>query len=532
MNIQRLPEHIIRWAVIVGGILFGLFSVKLAGQNQYGRLALIYGILGYVTLTLIVGPKIWVAIPVMWGLSGQIPSLDLPFTVRDLAVMLVFATCLVFKAFKRFNRKAKYEWVDILLILLVLYTASCWIRNPVGVDALGSDRVGGRPYFNVVIGCLAFWVLSRCTLRPKSANKLAVAVTCGRMFEGVVALILDWTPTLAPFLASYYTSALFTWASDPDSAPSVPGAESTERMGYLLAIGQPLVLCLCCYAGPLQLLNPLPRFWRPLLLVLGLICILLSGFRSAIASAIGFFVVSAYFWRGRPELAKLAVCGCIALAFVVLGQGTFFELPRSAQRALSFLPGRWDEYSKLEAQESTKWRTDMWKEMLTTDRYIDTPVIGDGFGFKKRDLELMFYFRKFGSAESRQESFMISGQVHSGPVSSIKFVGYIGLAMILTILIGMAITAWKLVWRAKRTPYFILALFIGIPAMIEPFYFTFIFGGFENALPESLLTLGMLRMLRNSLDDFAAPQTVASAIPSLADAEAKALDANAGEYNA
>jgi O-Antigen ligase len=507
MNIQRLPEHIIRWAVILGGIGLGLYSVKLAGAGSYGRIALIYALLGYVALTLVVGPRIWVAIPFAWALSGQIPALDVPFTVRDLVVMLVFSSCLVFKAFKLFRKNPDFDWRDAALLVMVLYIATCWIRNPVGVDALGSDRVGGRPYFNVFIGCLAYWVLARSTLHSKN-----VAMTGGRMFEGVAAQLLAWFPSLVSIVASYYVCGFFTWVQTPDSITTTPGAESTSRLGYLAAIGQPLALLLAATYWPLQLLNPM-RFWRTALLAIALVCILLSGFRSVMMGILVVFAFSAYYWRGKAEIWKMASIGGIALAILLVSHGTFFELPRSAQRALSFLPGRWDAYARLEAQESTRWRVEMWKEMLTTDRYIDSHLFGDGFGFKKRDLELMIYYKKFGDVSSGQESFMISGNVHSGPVSAIRYVGYVGFGLFLTTIVGLSILAWRILWRARHTPFRILGFLICAPIVLEPFMFCFVFGAFENGILDALFGLGMLRMLGNSLNAYDEEQKGASKLP-------------------
>jgi hypothetical protein len=449
MNIQRLPEHIIRWSVIIFGILFGLYSVKMAGQSQYGRLLLIYSVLGYIAMALLIGPRIWVAIPVMWGLSGQIPALEVPFTIRDLGVMLVY----------------------------------------------------------ICIGFLAYWVLSRCSIREKSSNKLVYGMVAGRMVEGVAAQFLKWFPALTGFLATYYQCSFFMWAVEPDEMTFVPGAESTARLGYLVVIGQPLALALCAFCWPLGLLNPV-RIWRPVALLTALYCILLSGFRSSIAVVGAFFTVSAFFWEGRRGIAKMSLVGALVLAFVCLGQGTFFDLPRSAQRALSFIPYvQWDEYSILEAKASTDWRVDMWREMLTTDRYIENHLLGDGFGFKKRDLELMFYYKKYGNTQDTQESFMISGAVHSGPVSTVRYVGYVGLVITTVVLVGMAITGWKLIRRAKGTPFFPLALFICIPVVVEPANFWFIIGSFESMVSDGLFTLGLLRMIRNSLDD-RAPEKV------------------------
>jgi hypothetical protein len=102
---------------------------------------------------------------------------------------------------------------------------------------------------------------------------------------------------------------------------------------------------------------------------------------------------------------------------------------------------------------------------------------------------------------------MISGGVHSGPVSTIRYVGYVGLALHMIILGGLAHASWRLVKMGKGTPYQGLVYLICVPAVIEPFYFVLIYGAFENSFPESLFLLGMIRMFRNTL---AEPNTEAA----------------------
>ena len=63
----------------------------------------------------------------------------------------------------------------------------------------------------------------------------------------------------------------------------------------------------------------------------------------------------------------------------------------------------------------------------------------------------------------------------------------------------MAREAWGLIRRASQTPFRILTLIICVPIMIEPVYFTFVFGTYDGGIPDSFYALGMLRMLSNSL---------------------------------
>jgi hypothetical protein len=102
--------------------------------------------------------------------------------------------------------------------------------------------------------------------------------------------------------------------------------------------------------------------------------------------------------------------------------------------------------------------------------------------------------------DSREVALIVGG-VHSGPLSAVRVVGYFGLALYLTALVLIAKEGWRVARRAQGTPFFPLALFIGIPAIYEPFNYVFIFGGFDSSVPSTLFTLGMLRMIHNTLDD-------------------------------
>jgi hypothetical protein len=264
-------------------------------------------------------------------------------------------------------------------------------------------------------------------------------------------------------------------------------------------IGQPIGLLLVSIFRPLTLINPLylvrfAAFALTALMLLG------SGFRSTIATLAATFLLSSYFRRGWAEVLRIASFGLPLLGLILLMQGVVFDLPLPAQRALSFLPGRWDELAVREAQGSTQWRVEMWKTILGTDKYIESKWFGDGFGFTRRQLDLMRALQRYGATpEEMQENMMVSGGVHSGPISAIRYVGYVGLAIFLTLLIAVAMRAWKLIRQAQNTPFFMLALFIGIPCIWEPVLYTAIFGGFEGGLPETMFRLGLLHMLANSL---------------------------------
>ena len=69
--------------------------------------------------------------------------------------------------------------------------------------------------------------------------------------------------------------------------------------------------------------------------------------------------------------------------------------------------------------------------MLFTDRYITSKWLGDGFGLTSMQLQQSQQGAAQDNTDQLRESFTVVGEVcHSdGPVSAIRFVGYVGLAI-------------------------------------------------------------------------------------------------------
>jgi hypothetical protein len=307
-------------------------------------------------------------------------------------------------------------------------------------------------------------------------------VTAFRVFDGILAQIAAWVPALGALISIYYYSPHFLSTMNPFSLPDDPGAESSTRLEHLMAVGQGILFFLFATGRPLALLD----IRKPVRLIL----------------SFGVALVSSYIHAGSRELLRLAALTLGALMLMVIGNGTVFELPRAAQRTLSFLPGKWDESAVLEARRSTEWRLEIWREVLSSDKYIESRVWGDGFGFRKHHLERMKARRESGLG-NEQEDFMISGAVHSGPISTIRVAGYVGLGIYLCLMVAVAIEAWKIARLSRGTPMQPFAYLFCFPAVVEPFYFVFVFGAFDGSLPEMVYWMGMLRLLRNSLEDYA-----------------------------
>src|SRR6266511_1338184 len=409
MKVERIHEYVLPTVATLAGMGLAAYCGKLSGNGQLGSLAFIIAISLATALLLGLRHYVWLLLPFGWYLYGQVAMLPLPFSVRDLTVMMVFVSIITLKALKIIRIKPKIEFVDLLVVALLIYMVTVFIRNPVGVNALGSERVGGRPYFDVFISVLAYWILVRVHIDKNSGRLLPFLVLAAQTSEMALNAVALNFPRTAPLLTSIYTGV------DPSiyDAGDVwrPQYEGTGRQHYLAASGNTLALICCSLWRPLTMITPL-NWGRFICFGIACLAVALSGFRSGLIAIAAYMVISSVLRRGWSDLFPLGLITVPALLFIIAIQGTIIELPRPIQRALSFLPGHWDPVAVGEARNSTQWRIEMWKIMLTEDKYIDSKWLGDGFGMSKRQLAVMNN-RRFGA--DGQEDFLIIGNVHSGP---------------------------------------------------------------------------------------------------------------------
>ena len=491
MKLHRLPEYILITTVLLAGMGLALYCGRAIGTGQTSTVVAIFAVAVAIFVLLWMRARVWMLIPITWGFAGQIYQLPLPFAVRDLVIVFVFASFFALIALKIVRRKPVYEPLDYLLMVNILYVAIAFVRHPVGIFELGTKRVGGKPYFILFVACLAYWVLGRVLMSPKQARKLPFFMIAARSVEMVFNFVAFHFPSTAPVLSHLYSGVEI-------SGETAQGAKETDvRQAYLGFFALPLLTGLCSYFRPLTLINPL-YMGRFIAFLIGIYGLLQSGHRSYVMAAAFAFAAASYFQKGMIDLVKIVVFGIPCVIFLIASQGVLFELPMPAQRALSFLPGNWNYNVVSDAKGSTEWRTQMWKIVLTTDKYIENKWLGDGFGFTIEQFQAMEHATALKTGGADQENQMIVGGVHSGPISAIRYVGVLGLVLYLILLVQMARYALRLIGRCRNTPFFVVSLFLGIPAIFEPINYVFIFGGYENALPNSVFTVAMLRLISNS----------------------------------
>jgi hypothetical protein len=478
------------------GLIFAFNAGSWVADENYSPIAYAIGGLIGILVFFTLGPNANLVIPICFGLSGQISLLPLPFSVQQLAAILacgVFFSGVIFKAS---SRNVKTEQIDIIAWLNIAWLGLVFIRNPVGINALGTSLVGGKPYVDFLLSVMSYIILSRQIISPKQAKLIVSATVIISVGVALVSTLVMFIPSLGIILGPFY-SAFSSFGIAEDSQVQV----GESRLTSLTGAGQNLVTYCVCMVNPMSLLSP--NNWGYLFVYLiGSVMILLSGYRSAFFQIIFISGIATYVhekFMGLNKLLFALFIGAICLSVISYGG---IELPWTFQRTLSFLPGNWDITAVQAAHESSEWRYDMWKRALTSDRYIRNKLLGDGYGFLREDYEKMIEASRgvgmFTGLEGDKDSHMIQGTFHSGPISSIKRVGYFGLIFLIVFMIALAKYALRLIKQASKTSYKTISLYYGLPIVVLPFFFLFIFGDYNDIL-FMLFSLGMMKMISSSL---------------------------------
>jgi len=447
--------------------------------------------------------NIWVLLPIGWYLTGKLPWLPVPFTVRDLCFMTVIICFTLFFATRALPWRRKLSTLDYLIYINLAYLATVFVRNPVGFWAIQSSMVGGRPYFEIGLAFGAFMILSRVQITNFIASVLPLFFVIPAWSVGVLDVIGRLSPQTGYFLNSMYSGVA-------SGVQGLAGAiqEQTEigetRLNGLQNAGWSSVLALCARYNPITLISPLYP-WRVAMLVVAFGAIFLSGFRSMLLFGLAAFVLSAVLRGNFKDLWVASAAMLAAVVLLISLQGTVLQLPRTMQRALSWLPGDWDQAALEDANQSSRWRFEMWEWAWNDDRILRDRVWGQGFGLSLDDMNiiansLMFQGSPGFIGGSDREGTMLMGTFHSGPLSTIKYIGMVGLTLYYSLLCYMAWLAWKLCRRARGTKAFTLALFVSIPIIYEPFYFVAIFGALEMSYPQLLFWAGLMNMTQRYVD--------------------------------
>ena len=370
---------------------------------------------------------------------------------------------------KRFLSVPVMTWPMLFVVAVTLMTAE--LTGGIGLKALGGGTGGGKKYISILIGVATYFALTSRVI-PKEKRKLFIGLF---FLSGLPAFVGDLFPLLPSPLN--YVNLLIppTGVNGTDTEVSL----GTTRLGAFSATASTIVTYLLVRHG----LRGIFTINHPLRLLLFLVMFaltLLGGFRTVMISYIAIFTLLFFLERlYRTQMLLVVVFGLLVGAVVVVPFAD--KLPRTFQRAVSFIPGiKVDAEVAADAEGSKKWREDIWRD--TWPKVPQYLLLGKGYGLSVEDFTMMGdgTFSNQHLIDNSENSLAISGDYHNGPLSTLMPFGVWGAIAYL----WMAGASMFVLYRNFRygdpelktvNAYLLAACLYCI------FGFCFVFGGYSDA---------------------------------------------------
>ena len=379
---------------------------------------------------------------------------------------------------RRFISVSSITWPLVFIGTMALFTAQ--LTGGIGLNALGSQVAGGKKYITLFIGIAMFFALTSRTI-PKDKRNLYIALF---WLAGTPAFLSDLFPVLPSPLN--YINLLF-----PPSATADFNL-GTTRLGAFATTASVLASFMLVKLGLRGIFTSV-KPWRVVLFLLLLSLTLLGGFRLAVIGYMMTFGLLFYLeklYKTRMLLVFL-MGAALGLALLVPFSN---KLPTTYQRALSFIPFlEWDTQTKLDAEGSTEWRYKMWHDLWPqVPQYL---LLGKGYAFSQLELQESMGHGVFANGiaaqlDASQDSLALSGDYHSGPLSTLMPFGIwggIGMLWLMAACLRIHYRNYKYsLSELKTVNSFMLA-----SCIVHIFSFFFLFGSFSNDVGEFAKQVGL-----------------------------------------
>jgi hypothetical protein len=300
-----------------------------------------------------------------------------------------------------------------LLALLAVVIITGKLRGGFGSMALGGTSYGGKGYYFIIGGIIAYFGLTSQLIPLERARNCMILFLLPRMVFSLGSMLI--------YVAG--SSFYFLYLLFPVGFASVQA--SSEFSGGVVryaALG-PTACAISAYLFAMYgLRGTLGKWWRLLILFVVVAAGTMGGYRSNFVEIVLLFGVL-FVMEGllrSPIFPALILT--MALAFVAVSPFAS-KLPGPMQRTLSVLPLDIDPAIRRDAEGSTDWRLQMWRTLAP-----DLPKyfwVGKGYAVNPTDLFLAQQAVYRGRALNYEGS-AAAGDYHSGPLSLYVPFGFFG----------------------------------------------------------------------------------------------------------
>jgi hypothetical protein len=227
--------------------------------------------------------------------------------------------------------------------------------------------MGGRFYAQLAFAFIAFIIIASREITEKDCKWIIIFILVGSAINATysIASFLIFGPGDEILNPGADTDGFYTWHQ--------------SLAGPALAI----IFLLFAWKKPSEILG----FKKPILLLVYLIAIALtlySGKRMALIAVFLAPIVSAAIYRQYTYIFSGTFLALILSLALIFGHGDVFKLPPQMQRALSWLPAKWDSEFYTMAGGRDPFREALRRfAMENIDRY---PIVGRGFAIEYSEI--------------------------------------------------------------------------------------------------------------------------------------------------
>lgn len=301
-------------------IIFGLalFVVAFSAVKGmvYGNVTNVKMLVAMVVaigVVLLLDKNYWMLCPILVVVPLRIPGL--PFSSAELGCLALIGMFLL-RSSMHMDRVTPLKKEVIFAAPYFFWVCVVWCLNPTGMHIFGSNTIGGRFYFKIVLAFATLCVLSRIITSERQCK------------------VIFWSIIIGNFI-----SVLFSLSSFGVDALQESIEQDANTKYYLETFGNILILLLCHY----RIGEFIKLSWKFFVALILFLTVTYAGRRTILGEVlISPFVLMLFKGKDKLKTMVIAFFACFILGFVLVGQGRVYELPYSMQRAMSFLPAKWD----------------------------------------------------------------------------------------------------------------------------------------------------------------------------------------------
>jgi hypothetical protein len=413
----NIPKtHLIMGLSLPLAVLLGYF---LSEPLELGSMAVVLAVLAVLTVPLLMR---WYHPLLVLAWNSAINPIILPGRAGLWMVMAAIGLCFAVLS-RAVNAKAQFISVPpvthSLLALAGVVLATAFTTGGIGIASLGGSRYGGGKYVSLLMGIAGYFALSSRRVPLQRAGLYVAAF----FLSGLACLAVNLTLMVEPQLTFLRFIFADAFAIDQMAAMGKGGASfGTIRVGGFGMVAAAVYGFLLARYGIRGLLD-VSKPWR--VAFFAAICSLglLGGYRGFVGLC-ALTVIALFCLEGlhRTRYLPILLGSLLVGALIVLPQAD--RLPPVAQRALSFLPGKFDPLTVESAQATIAWRVEMWKQVLPdVPKYL---FHGKGYVLDPTDLYLAGETERRFASESLAGT-IVAGDYHNGPLSVLIPFGIYGM---------------------------------------------------------------------------------------------------------